>query len=389
MMKKQIAMMLCFAAGAVKAQSGVTLYGVIDTPIEYVNHVAAGAPTADPVTGRETRQAGGTRVGLQNNSGLSGSRWGVRGVEDLGGGLQALFALESGFGPADGRSDSGGRLFGRQAFVGLQFGEYGKLTFGRQYTSLTSTLGNFSPLAFANLYEPIFAEVGLNFREDNTVKYSGNFGGLTAEAHWSFGAGTGVLGTIPLAGNGAGESPGHFRDNSAYGAGLSYSAGPVGVAVAYDQWNPAITPGNAGAAKKVAVAGSYAVGPALFMVGYRWGRDADSAGRTLIRDNYYWFGASYQATHALQFLLAYYYDDVKSIRVQPSSPQNNPANPWQLTFVTDYNLSKRTDIYLTMAYVKNSGLNFDTSAVAYVNGYALPPGGNSQVGVALGIRHKF
>ena len=74
---------------------------------------------------------------------------------------------------------------------------------------------------------------------------------------------------------------------------------------------------------------------------------------------------------------------------QAALPSNNPANPWQISFVADYNFSKRTDVYLTMAYAKNSGLNFDTSAVSFANGYYLQQGANSQVGVALGIRHKF
>lgn len=389
MKKIAIACASAILMNAAWAESGVILYGVVDTPIEYVNHVGAGTPTVDPVTGSIVRNAGGSRVGLQNNSGLSGSRWGIRGTEELGGGLKTVFALESGFGPADGTSDNGGRLFGRQAFVGVVLPELGTISFGRQYTSLTTIFGNFSALAYANLYEPLFAELGLNFREDNTVKYSGTFGGLTAEAHYSFGAGSGSLGVIPLASNGGGETPGNLRDNSAYGGGVTYTNGRFGVAAAYDQWNPALAPGQHGTARKAGAAASYTDGPALFMVGYRWGRDADATGTTLMQDNYFWFGASYQVSAPLQLLLAYFYDDVRRVRTLPSAPVSNPKNPWQLTLVADYNLSKRTDLYLTAAYVKNSALNFDTSAVAFVNGYSMPPGYSSQIGAAVGIRHKF
>lgn len=168
------------AAGAISlfaiaahAQSGVTLYGVVDAPIEYVTNLASAPPTIDPVTGAITQRSGGSRVSLQSGGGLSGSRWGLRGVEELGNGLQAVFVLESGIGIDDGKAQQGGRLFGRQAFVGLQSDKLGKLSFGRQYTSLFETMANFSPTAFATLYEPVVAIAGLNLRTDNTVKYTG------------------------------------------------------------------------------------------------------------------------------------------------------------------------------------------------------------------------
>ncbi|PMY01052.1 porin, partial [Pseudomonas sp. GW460-13] len=84
-----------------------------------------------------------------SSGGLSGSRWGLRGVEDLGSGLKALFVLESGFGLDDGKSQQGGRLFGRQAYVGLESDQVGRVTFGRQYTSLFDMMANFSPTGYA------------------------------------------------------------------------------------------------------------------------------------------------------------------------------------------------------------------------------------------------
>ena len=101
---------LSLFSGVATAQSSVILYGVVDLPIEYNNHLAPGF----------NQPGGGSRVGLQTGGGLSGSRWGLRGTEDLGGGTKALFVLESGFGVDDGRSQQGGRLFGRPAYVGMQ-----------------------------------------------------------------------------------------------------------------------------------------------------------------------------------------------------------------------------------------------------------------------------
>ncbi|MGE8367847.1 porin [Cupriavidus sp.] len=115
--------------------------------------------------------------------------WGLRGTEDLGPGLKALLVLESGFGVDDGRSQQGGRLLGRQAYVGLDHAAAGKLTFGRQYTSLFDVLANFSPTEFGLQYEPMILGTGVNCRSDNVAKYTGQFGGLTAVTHWPFGNG--------------------------------------------------------------------------------------------------------------------------------------------------------------------------------------------------------
>src|SRR5437868_2971195 len=94
---------LCAVPALASAQS-VTLYGLVDTGIEFLNHAGAG---------------GNTVARMPNLSGTVPSRWGLRGTEDLGGGLKANFVLESGFGADSGSSNQGGRLFGRQAWVGL------------------------------------------------------------------------------------------------------------------------------------------------------------------------------------------------------------------------------------------------------------------------------
>ena len=394
-MKKSLlalAAMSAFATAA-NAQTSVTLYGVVDVPIEYNNHLAPGFNTNPATWGPNGRPpslaGGGSRVGLQTGGGLSGSRWGLRGTEDLGGGLKALFVLESGFGLDDGRSQQGGRLFGRQAYLGLQSDTVGRLTFGRQYTTMFDMFANFSPTGYATIYEPVVAQLGTNFRSDNTVKYTAVVGPVTAEAHWSFGTGVAAIGPVPLANAGAGETPGSFNNNAGGGAGVLYLSGPLGLTVAYDEWRPTITIGQPGRSRKVGAAGSYTMGPAKLMAGYRYGRTTDNTGAELLRDNYYWFGVNYQVTAPLGLTLAYFYDDVKTMRASSAFVADNPKNPWQISFVADYNFSKRTDVYLTAGYVKNSGLNFDTSAVSFANGYPLQQGKTSQVGVAVGIRHKF
>jgi general bacterial porin, GBP family len=109
---------LCLAAGAVHAQSSVTLYGLIDSGLTYTNNQH----------GQKNFQA--------TSGDTNGSRWGLRGAEDLGGGLKAIFTLENGFSIQSGSLGQGGRMFGRQAFVGLSSESYGALTAGRQYDSV-------------------------------------------------------------------------------------------------------------------------------------------------------------------------------------------------------------------------------------------------------------
>lgn len=129
----------CSASGAAFAQSSsVTLYGIADAGVSYQSHVQS-------VPGQ-----GGSLFGV-TSGGLSGSRWGIRGVEDLGGGLKGIFVLESGFNIDTGTSAQGNRLFGRQSYVGLQ-GDFGAVTLGRQQNALFQLFGEYDPMAVGNSY---------------------------------------------------------------------------------------------------------------------------------------------------------------------------------------------------------------------------------------------
>jgi predicted porin len=353
---------LLACASTAWGQSGVTLYGVTDVNLEFANNVGA-----VPQAANKYSPGPANHVVRMDSGGLAGSRWGLRGVEDLGGGLSALFVLESGFGLNNGSLQQSGRLFGRQAFVGLKSAQFGQITFGRQYASMFEGLANFSPTAYATQYEPAVLQVGPNYRLDNTAKYTGTFGPVTAVAHWSFGAGLALPPASPAAPQtvvgGNGEVPGQLHRDSAYGTGLTYDSGSFAATVGYDQYNPTIGTGT-GSFRKAAIAASYTLDKVKVMGGYRWGKNIDQTGATLLRDDMYWVGASYQVA-------------------------------WQVALVADYALSKRTDVYLTTAYAKNAGLTLDSAATAYAtslslgNSYALGAGQTSMMGIALGIRHKF
>ncbi|SOZ64616.1 Outer membrane protein (Porin) [Cupriavidus taiwanensis] len=383
-MRKQVLALSALSAmgGTALAQSSVTIYGVLDAPIEYVNDMARGTPTV--VNNQLVTQPGGKRISIPTTGGLSAPRWGLRGKEDLGGGLAAIFTLEGGFGLDTGISTSG-RLFGRQASVGFQ-SPYGKLTFGRQYTSIFEGFSNFTPTRYAVLYEPIAWQLGINYRSDNTIKYLGEFGPMTFGAHYSFGNGAGAIGSTPLAG---GESPGNFRDNTGYGASVAYVGKTFGATLVYDEWNPTVTPGQPGRTRKFGGAVSYQTGPLKLTAGYRWNRTSFNNGNTFVRDDYWWTGATYRVMPALGLTLAYYYADLKEARLGATAPRLEPANPWQVTFIADYDLSKRTDIYLTTAYARNAGLNFDSSPVSFATGYFPNNGQKGMFGLAVGVRHRF
>jgi predicted porin len=370
------------ASSVALAQSSVTLYGVIDTAIEYVNRV----PAASSI---------GPRFGMANLGGLSPSRWGLRGVEDLGGGNQAFFWLESGFAP-----DSGlgvGSLFGRQAAVGLRNEKYGQLSFGRQLTSIFESTANFMPMRFATTYEPVGTAVGLAYRENNMVKYGGNFGPLHAAAHYSFGTGLPLQGAVPST-IADGEVPGNQRAQTGYGASAYYYDQGIGVGVGYDRVNPAASAtGPVGKIQLANIAGSYAYGPVRLFAGYRYRNSEFGNGVTELRDNFYWTGITYQATPALGLSAAYYYDQVKRAALLPTSSPTSLPNFSQVTLQADYALSKRTDIYITSAWSHNGALNYDSLLqTGGLYGYGtsttltgLPAGQKNMVGVAIGLRHIF
>src|ERR1700738_1089878 len=115
--------------GVAHAQSSVTLYGLIDAGLTYVTNERVGT----------TGTTGHSNFAMTDGS-INRSRWGLRGSEDLGGGLKAIFTLENGFTIKNGALGQNSRMFGRQAFVGLASDQFGTVTLGRQYESTVDDL---------------------------------------------------------------------------------------------------------------------------------------------------------------------------------------------------------------------------------------------------------
>ncbi|WP_168788930.1 porin [Paraburkholderia aromaticivorans] len=211
MRKKMIAAALwCCAAGS-HAQNSVELYGVVDAGISYTSNERTGQPGA---------YAGHSNFSLISGN-RSGSRWGIRGSEDLGAGLKALFVLENGFDVAKGTLGQSGRLFGRQAFTGLASERLGSLTLGRQYTSLTDFVSPASPIPVIGgfgAHPGNIDDIDTTTRVDNEAKFaSANYSGFQFGGSYGFGA-----------------QPGSLKRESAWSAGAAFVRGPLNLAAGYE-----------------------------------------------------------------------------------------------------------------------------------------------------------
>jgi predicted porin len=232
-MKKTAVALAAFGAmaGAAHAQSNVSLYGLMDLYVgKAITKTTLGAVSTKASTGAAL-----------NSDGLNGSRWGVRGVEDLGGGLKTTFQLESGFNADDGTSAVAGGGFNRTSKLGLN-GGFGSFEMGRQYTQMFLLIDGFDAQGTSSFSatKAIFGSTAakaagaqaLTTRRDNMLQYTTpNMGGFTGVAQYAFGE------------NGApGISSGHTTSLSAM-----YAGGPVAVQGVYEAVK---APGSAGATAK-------------------------------------------------------------------------------------------------------------------------------------------
>lgn len=353
---------LALACAPACAQS-VTLYGVVDTGIEYVNRIGSAHDSV---------------IRMPNLSGTVPSRWGLRGTEDFGGGLKSLFVLESGFAPDSGVANQGGRLFGRQALVGLS-GQWGQLTFGRQYTMLFwSTLD--SDILGPNTFSSGSLDSYLpNARADNAIAYKGTFGGFTVGGTYSFGRDSVNAGPSPSGTNCAGEVPGDSRTCREWSAMLRYETPGWSANVAYDslRGGPGAFGGlNSGALHDDRLTVNGYVFVANAKIGAGWIR-RDNRASTTPRSDLWYGGVSYPVTAAFSIDAEAFY-----LRVHDSS---NKA--WLFAARGVYAFTKRTSVYGTVGYIDNCGTsNYSVSSAAV--GANPAPGGN-QLGAMIGMKTIF
>lgn len=337
------------AMGA-QAQSSVTLYGVADVGVEYLNRTAGDH----------------SNVRMQSGNGITtGSWWGLRGTEDMGGGLKGVFVMESGFNLDTGtKTDS--RLFNRQAYVGLQ-GKFGAVMLGRQQTPVYDFTLAFDPMAATSQYSIVNLDPFMASRADNAIQYRGTFGGLSAAALYSFG-----YDNSNAFGIGGGEVPGNYKKGREYAASLRYTTGPFDVGVVYDLRQPTTDTKD----QRASLATSYAFGPTKVFAGYRW-ENFTGAGAHVGHSNIYWIGMGYHATPALTLKGAVYYND----------RANTSADPMVFVATADYAFSKRTSAYLDLGYAWNRTKD-GVSSYASLSSDNIRAG-DSQFGAMMGVRHRF
>ncbi|MFV0601138.1 MAG: porin [Brachymonas sp.] len=214
MKKSLIALAALAAVGAASAQSSVTLYGVVDTNYGWARTTEKNVgPTAAGTVKT-------TKTGLNADGGnLSGSRWGLKGQEDLGNGLSAVFNVEAGFNSGNGKFNEGG--FNRRAVVGLK-GGFGQVLLGRDYTPLDDLLGGngFQAIDLSTYNSDPLSGSDLYTGRAEGIHYSGNFSGVGVKAFASYNR-TKVA-----------DDTGTTSDDRAegYGMNLSYSTGPFAIA---------------------------------------------------------------------------------------------------------------------------------------------------------------
>lgn len=377
-MKKKVLGSMFFAISIpAMAQSTVTLYGVIDQGINYTNNVK-----------------GNSLVELQSGY-VQGSRWGLKGVEDLGGGLKTVFQLENGFNASNGRLGQGGLLFGRQAYVGLQSSEFGAVTAGRQYDAVvdyfaqTTIGGNWGGYMFTHPYDN---DNAINsFRINNSLKYSSPmWGGFQFGGTYGFSNST------------------NFAQNRQYSLGGQYSNGGLLVAAAFQQAdNQSSTAGGAitnggdanfvGTRLRIAGAGiNYTFGATT--LGFAYSNTlvnqpvsngyvgAIAGNASSLRFQNFELNAKYQINPAL-FVGAMYVYTRANFNVATGLQHPNYQT---IGLMADYNFSKRTDVYLQGVYQRVGGDSTGSVLdVAYVPGAADVSSNRNQTIVRVAIRHKF
>lgn len=298
-------------AGVTSAQTNVSIYGIVDVSIQRFD-----TSTSSPVWQMEDANSGAFNK--------NGSRVGFKGSEDLGGGLSAIFTLENGFNIDNGTTGQGGRLFGRQAWVGLK-GGLGTLTMGRQYTATFLTSDAVDPfgLGYAGNLSRVFNTNG--FRADNTIAYfTPNLGGFFGQVNYALGE---------VAGN---NSAGRNITSS-----LGYANGPVMVRFAYGdvKANPAV----AGSLdnKTAMLGGTFDFGAAKLHAAFQADKLETPAGARSIEDKNWMLGVSAPIGYG-RILASYVRRNADII-----TATRGDLDQYAIGYV--HSLSKRTDVYSSYA----------------------------------------
>ena len=374
-MKKALLAAALMSAGVVAhAQSSVTLYGRLDAGLEYIS----GLPNAN-YTGSTSR--------FRAESGDWGtSLWGMKGVEDIGGGNKVLFQLEGSFNTMNGQGPGGGGLFNRWATVGLSNSAYGTLTMGRMLF-ISNGVWDFDPFGQSNWSSASLVR-GRNWpQSSNNIAYqSPKFYGFDVYGQYALSNATNW--------NGNGTTP----QGREAGLQLTYTSSLFQLRGMYDEirnntngnFTDPFTASREYTAAFNVFLGQFKIQGAYQAVRTSAAASAVNAAPTSL--DHEWGGVTWQATPAAALIAAVYHVNANK----------GGGNATIYTIGGSYNLSKRTLLDIQVATVRNSkSANFGLDAnnagrggnitasdgtVSY-NENPLP--GHSQTGVYAGIQHSF
>ncbi len=388
MKKSLVALAVMAAAGAASAQSSVTIYGILD--VGYTRNSGTAA----------------TNKGLSNSSNGLGSRLGFRGVEDLGGGLKAGFVLETGIQNDNGAgqinpstnnitgSTVGGALqFGRLSYMNLA-GGFGEIRLGRDvvpsyyndvvydpFGGLTVAAGLNTVAAFTTIgTTTLRVSNGLFYFTPNT------FGGFFANVAYAIGENASNAGVT--------EDDGEYA-----GVRVGYAAGPLSVAAGYGKTTVTHAGGVSNDRKQANIGGTYDFGVAKLFANYTK-TSQDHFGAAINPDldtKGFLLGVTAPVGPGL-------------VRASFSKIKNSELNNFEskkFGIGYQYNLSKRTALFATVARITNSGrsgVGTGPDNVALTTAVIPTPGGNNaNLGVGsgtsfgnaktngydIGLRHSF
>lgn len=317
---------LVLAAGSAAAQSSLVLYGVADIGLKL------------------ERAGAGTLVALDSGN-QSGSRFGLRGSEDLGGGYRAGFVLESGFSIDTGAQSANGVLFNRQSYVSLA-GGFGELKLGRIQTMVYSSAGVFDPFGdtLAGDSARLFNYGGS--RTDNTVNYSfAAQNGLNGQLAWS-----------------AGEVAGDHKAGRTVAGALGYASGPIAIVLTHQS---TINAAGSDTARTTLLGGNYDFGIVQPFVAYAVNRGA--AGLDT-RDGLVGVKIKIGPADTLMASVIHKWD--RAI---------DHADATQIAIGFTHDLSRRTNLYTSWSRLTNG----DNAA------YKVSAKGKTNSLFNLGVRHRF
>ena len=388
-----VAVLGAFAGSALAAD--VQLYGIIDTGLAYVHGDADGLGQDFDSFSMESGQG-------------SGSRWGIKGTEDLGNGLTVGFILEDGITTDDG-ADSG-VMFNRESSIFLQ-GNFGKIAFGRM-GALNNGQSSWSKVGMINAFGTSYGEytaridriIATSGQWDNMIAYeTPDFAGFKVYAQYSMGNSKSTGSTS------WGSVENESSSDRFYAVGATYNNGPFAAYLAVDSinyatWNHSLNDGNGGSVEMddsltVTLGGSYDFDVVKVYLGGQYFDEAklstfggviadvdiDTASTVDALVKGYSVSLSGDAplgSGKLLFGLGYV-DAEASDNYETVSGETFDFKRYVVSVGYDYPFSKRTDVYAVASYMQDQ---WETTTGTPADDQDADP---SAYSIIVGLRHRF